>query len=165
MTVLQQNNSTDIQFLWPSDVWCETSCVAWWEFAGFFESLIWLKQSTSGSVKPLTMFLFLVRICNGFGLVFAFLAFLETSNCNMQLDQCFSFDFLARSDIVVVIALPVVEKGWSLRKINRITTATSERSFSQLSQLIWTPGAQSSSPSVPSSLIWIGKQFNDSVSV
>ena len=155
MTVLQQNNSTDIQFFRPSDVWCETSCVAWWEFAWFFESLIWLKQSTSGSVKSLAMFLVLVFgwICNGFGLVFVFLAFLGTSNCNMQLDQCFLFDFLARSDIVVVIALPVVEKGWSLRKINRITTATSERSFSQLSQLIWTPGAQSSSPSVPSSLI------------
>ena len=61
----------------------------------------------------------------------------------MQLAQCFLSDFLARSEIVVVIALPVVEKGWSLRKIIRITTAaTSERSFSQLSQLIWTPGAQ-----------------------
>ena len=102
-------------------------------------------------------YVFSLGLWYGFAMVFVlfFLAFLGTSNnCNMQLAQCFLSDFLARSEIVVVIALPVVEKGWSLRKINRITTtATSERSFSQLSQLIWTPGAQSSSPSVPKSLI------------
>ena len=102
-------------------------------------------------------YVFIPGLWFGFALVLhglVFLASLGTSNCNMQLAQLFLFDFLARSEIVVVIALPVVEKGWSLRKINRITTtATSERSFSQLGQLIWTPGAQSSSPSVPSSLI------------